>query len=253
MVIPIVTTGHIADKWVYYYLTGKGPTYFLLALTQFTLLNPILQKHKNNKVWNFIFLLVTPLYLAFYYSFNFKTGHEFQPEQFFCFPWFTCYYLGLKLQDISLLNKIKGISNISAFALCIGLLLLSNLEAFFIFANTGIYSFAISQITFGSVVYSIGIIVFFVTLWRDESVSKRTVLSSVGDYSMGIFLVHPTFNWIFKYMALHIPGGTEVYSSKIGFAMIHLAILVLSVSASYYTSKSLSNKFPRLILPLGLK
>ena len=252
-VIPIATSGHISDNWAYYYLTGKGPTYFLLALTQFTLLNPILQKYKSNKICNYIFLMITPIYLACYYLYNIKTGREFQPEQFFCFPWFACYYLGLKMQDISLRKKIKEMSGISVLACCIGLLLLSNIEAFFIFAYTGIYSFAISQITIGSIVYSLGVIIFFNKLWGNESANKVTILSSLGDYSMGVFLMHPTFNWIFKFIALHIPGGIAVYSSQMGFALIHISILVLSVSASYYSSKFFSNKFPRLILPLGLK
>lgn len=253
IVIPIITAGHIEDNWCYYYLTGKGPTYFLLALAQFTILNPILQKYKDNRAWNLFFLLVTPMYLTFYYWYNFKAGREFKPEQFFCFPWFACYYLGLKMQDRSFRKVIGKLSPISAIVLCITLLLLSNIEAFFVYSFTGIYSFAISQITIGSVIYSLGMIMLFRTLWKDESNQVPNWLTSLGDYSMGIFLMHPTFNWLFKFLILHLPGGLTVYSSTLGFTIIHLIILVFSVSASYLVSRFLSDKFPRLIIPLGLK
>lgn len=253
IIIPLLTSGQISDYWWYYYLTGKGPTYFLLALAQFTLINPLLQKYKNHKIWNRVFILVTPLYLLFYYCYNIKTGHEFRPEQFFCFPWFICYYLGLKMQDKDLKNRIKSYSFLSIFGFYIGALLLSNIEAFYIYYFTGIYSFAISQITIGSIIYSLVVIVLFNNQWQNDTNRKSILLPSLGDYSMGIFLMHPTFNWIYKFIALHTPGGIVAYSSSIGFTTIHIVVLILSLATSYFVSKFLSTKFPHLTIPLGLK
>lgn len=251
--IPLATTGKVSDNWLYYYLTGKGPTYFLLALLQFTLLNPLLQRLKGNKFFNVLFWIITPAYLIFYYSYNLSTGKEFQPEQFFCFPWFACYYLGLKYQDLSFRKKISDFSTIQIFAICLGVLLISNIEAFFLYSTTGLFSFAISQITAGSILYSIGIIILFNAFWKTNADCKRNILVSLGDYSMGIFLMHPTFNWIYKFLFLHMPGGIEIYSYDFGFMTIHIAVFVLSVISSFIVSKYLSNRFPQLSIPLGLK
>lgn len=252
-IIPIITTGNISQDWLFYFLTGKGPTYFLLSLAQFTLLNPLLQKYKTNKWCNLVFLSITPLYLIFYYSYNLKTGHEFKPEQFFCFPWFSCYYLGLLLQDNAFCDRIVNKSSILILAVCSGLLLLSIMESAFIYHSTGIYSFATSQITIGSILYSLGIIILFKILWVENKNKTRNRLTNLGDYSMGIFLIHPTFNWVFKFCAIHVPGGVSVYSTTWGFMSIHIVILIFTVMASYMTSKVLSTRFPKLSKPLGLK
>lgn len=251
--IPIATTGHISDNWVYLMLTGKGPTYFLLALAQFTLLNPLLQKYKNNKYANWIFWTITPLYLLFYYTYNFHMGKEFKPEQFFCFPWFACYYLGLKMQDSSLKSKIEELSSTMVLFCAIGVLMLSIVEASFIYTYTSILSFAISQITIGSVLFSLVILLFVVTTWHEERNNKRNFLTNIGDFSMGIFLMHPFYNWVFKFIFLHFPGGMDLYKEEFGFMSIHMAILMLSVAASYFSAKILATKFPRLTPILGLR
>lgn len=253
-IVPYITTKNISNDWLYYLLTGKGPTYFLLALTQFTILNPILQRYKNHKHWNLLFLLITPFYLIFYYAYNIKNGEEFKPEQFFCFPWFACYYFGLKIQsNISLKNRIKQLSPIIVFFIFILLLILSNIEAFYIYITSGIYSFAISQITVGSIFYSLGAILLFLIFWDDNKNQRPNLLTSLGDYSMGIFLMHPLFNWIYKFIFIHIPGGTILYDSNIGFFFIHFTIWIFSVISSFYSAKFLSNRFPKLIIPFGLK
>lgn len=251
--IPLLTTGKISDNWIYFYLTGKGPTYFLLALTQFTIINPLLQKYKNNKICNIIFWSITPTYLILYYWYNIKTGTEFKPEQFFCFPWFACYYLGLKLQETSFRAKLNKIPSLILFATCLVLLIFSLVESTFIYSSTGIFSFSISQITFGSILYSIAILILFQSFWNDLSSNKRYIFTAIGDFSMGIFLMHPLFNWIFKFIGIHLPGGTILYTHELGFMVMHIIILMLSVTASYYTARQLSIKFPVLIKPLGLK
>lgn len=252
-VIPVLTTGQIDNQWLFHMLTGKGPTYFLLALTQFTLLLPLLQRYKSHRWTNILLWLITPAYLIFYYSYNFMTGEEFRPEQFFCFPWFACYYMGLKMQDCEFSKHIFSISVVTVLFAAMIILAVSIVEAAYIYHYTNIMSFAISQITFGSVAYSLVVIILFTILWHGDSQNKKNWLSSIGDYSMGIFLMHPFFNWIFKYIAIHIPGGVQCYSTSYGMILVHIAILILSVSASYFTSWRLSKNFPQLINILGLK
>lgn len=252
-ILPIIQTGDISEYWLYYLLTGKGPTYFLLALTQFTLLNPFLQKYKKSAGLNVVFILITPLYLCFYYIYNFHTGSEFKPEQFFCFPWFACYYLGLLMQEPKYSDKIDRKSTISVLTYCIYMLLLSVIESAFIYHNTGIFSFAISQITIGSIAYSLAIILLFRSLWKDKMNNQRNWLTYLGDYSMGIFLMHPLFMWIFKYIVFHVNCFKLLYLTSLGYVLINISILFFSVYSSFLTAKYISLRYPKLTKPLGLR
>lgn len=249
-IVPLIREGHIAYNWVYLLWSGSGPLYFLLALSQLTILSPFIQKYKGHPVCNFLFWIITPTYLLFYYLYNFKTGEEFKPEQFFCFPWFAAYYLGLKLQDIET-EKLKNYP-ILILALVFGALLFSLVEGIWIYHSTRILSFAISQITGGSIMYSLCIILLLY-MGKGQFCSDTSFLSKIGDYSMGIFLIHPTFNWIYKFVICHLPISVINYASPTGYMFSHILILVLSVTSSYYTAKYLSNTFPTLNLYLGLK
>lgn len=249
-IFPLIREGHIAYNWAYLLWSGSGPLYFLLALSQLTIFSPLIQKYKSHPLCNYLFWIITPSYLLFYYLYNFKTGQEFKPEQFFCFPWFAAYYLGLKLQDMKT-EKIKT-RPILIFALVLGVLLLSLIEGIWIYHSTGILSFAISQITSGSIMYSLCIILLLY-MGKDQFHNDNSFLSKKGDYSMGIFLIHPTFNWIYKFVICHLPISVINYASPWGYMFSHISILALSVISSYYTAKYLSNKFPTLNLYLGLK
>lgn len=254
-IIPVLTTGNVPEKWGGYLLTGKGPLYFLLALLQFTLLNPLLQRYKNFRIPNLVFWLITLMYIAFYYSYNIKKGVEFKPEQTFCFPWFACYYLGLKMQDKEwiLRRKLSRCPVITLLFVCMFSLALSIVEAMFIYKYTGIFSFAISQITIGSILYSVAALVLISRLWLCEQSEGNGFLSRLGDYSMGIFLLHPLYNWVFKFFVLHLPEGTTLYRQDYGFMLVHILVWIFSVVVSYYTAKVLSRKFPLLVPILGLK
>ena len=249
-ILPMIREGEVDSNWQYLIWSGSGPLYFLLALFQLTLLTPFLQKYKTMPVCNYLFWLVTPLYLIFYYTYNYKTGHEFKPEQFFCFPWFSAYYLGLKLQDTNMERFKKN--PILIFALVWITLLFSLIESMLIFRGTGILSFAISQITLGSILYSLCInIALFIG--KNQFINDSSFLSRLGDYSMGIFLIHPLFNWIFKFVICHLPISIVNYANPMDYMFSHILILILSVMSSYYSVKYLSRKFSKLNIYLGLK
>ncbi len=249
-VLPFVTTGAISKSWSYELLTGVGPTYFLLALSQFTLLNPILQRFRQRGWFLMAAVAVTMIYLVAYYCYNFSTGRELKPELVYFFPWTICYCLGLVMRSR---QGNSSVSAMSALALVVALLMLSVAESMFIYAGTGIFSFAISQITVGSVAYSVGMILLFMALWQGNQAGVSKILSSLGDYAMGIFLMHPLFIWIFKYIALHTPGGMIFYHTDFGYMSINMVVLVMSVVSSYLAAVVLSRKFPHLVVPLGLK
>ena len=251
--LPIITTGNPSDRWAFYLLTGYGPLYFLLALTQFTIIAPLIQKYKNNPIANFFFWLVTPAYLVFYYTFNFHNGYEFKPEQFLCFPWFAVYYLGLKLQQHDNRQNIAQLT--SLFGCMFIALLYSMIEGIMIDHYSGIYSFAISQITTGSILYSIVVCLIFhkVFINRPEG-SKPTILSRIGDYSMGIFLMHIFINWIFRYLVMHYPINMLIsWDNPVQCMFVNIVIWIASVAISFLTCKFLSERMPSLNLYLGLK
>lgn len=251
-ILPLLREHHIPQNWLFLFLTGYGPSYFLLTLTQFTILTPLLQKYKYHKKYNLIFWCITPLYLTFYYYYNFSTDTEFKPEQFFCFPWFIFYYLGLKIQNTEIRDKIFNKKRpLKFFFLTIFTLIFSLIESFFIFTNSKIYSFAISQITIGSIIYSLSIILLFYQIKFIQE--KVDFLSKFGDFSIGILLIHPFYNWVYKFLIIHYCCKIIDYSNIYGQILSHLTILFLSVLSSYVTAKYLYKYLPQYSLYLGLK
>lgn len=249
-IIPYVRNHSIPDNWWYLFITGYGPAYFLLALSQFTLLAPFLQKWKSNAKATIILTCVTPIYIIFYYGYNFLIGEEFKPEQVLCFPWFIFYFWGMKMQSVEIRDKIKAIPLSIKIGLLFLILSISIIESFLIFIKTGIFSFSISQITLGSLLYALTCCVLLMSIKPQQE--YPTILSRIGDYSLGILMLHPFFNWVYKFIIIHYVKIVD-YNSIIGYMCSHLVIVFLSVISSYYVSKFLSEKYPQYSLYLGLK
>lgn len=249
-IIPYLREHSVPDNWWYLFVTGYGPAYFLLALSQFTLLTPFLQKWKSNRIMTIILTCITPIYISFYYSYNFYTGEEFKPEQVLCFPWFIFYFWGLKMQSPDIQNRIKTIPLSTKIGLFFLILPISLIESFFIFYKTGIFSFAISQITLGSILYSLICCILLITVKPQQE--RATILSKIGNYSLGILMMHPLFNWIYKFIIIHYVRIID-YNAITGQMIAHAIILFLSVASSYYVSRLLSRKYPQYSLYLGLK
>lgn len=250
---PYIFTGHVDNNWLYFLLTGRAQLYFLLVLAQFTLILPLLQRYKINKTANVLFWSVTPLYLLFYYIYNFSSGEEFKPELVMVFPWFACYYLGLKCRQENVLRKLKQQSIGKMSLLCVVVLFLSIAEALFILRATKLYNFAISQITIGSVAYSICMILLSVAVWSKGLYSKPCRLTPLGDYAMGIFLIHPLCKSAIRTVMFQSSGITALYLDKNGYILIQLLILVLTLWLSYLASKKLSGISPVMTTVFGFK
>ena len=250
----------IPSDWLYLLLTGIGPTYFLLALAQLTVLTPIMQWLKCNKVFNYIFWLVTPLYIVFFYLWNFSHCEEFRLGQFFCFPWFVFYYLGIKAQEINCFGHKMEYSQSPTYFLSLrnGIsffiisVILAQIEGFSLNHYTGIFPFSISQITIGSIMCSLACIFLIIRLAFYIPVSL-SILSKLGDYSMGIFLLHTAFNQLFIFLFYHLePIKTYYVHYPLGNTLGNLIIWPCSLILSYLTSKYISINFSKVARIIGL-
>lgn len=258
-VLSTIQRGTIPNDWLLLLCTGIGPTYFLLALLQLTLLYPLFHKYKNNKVIDYIFWTITPLYIVFYYTWNFQHGKEFMLGQFFCFPWFAAYYLGLKLQNHNALYSkqlppptINPKRLFTAVFLVIATLIFSIIEGMSIFHISNIFSFSISQITLGSIVYSLSFI-YLIWIIAPHVYNRENILSKIGDYSMGIFLVHPLFNALLIFTVYHLSYTSIFYSTWYGYMISNIFIWVTSIYLSYQFSKQICKYSIKLSLLLGLR
>ena len=184
VIVPYLQNGHISDNAIFELFTGYGPTYFLLVLVQFTLITPIIVNTLSKPSLRWINYIITPVYIAIYYFYNFKTGEELKASQTCFAAWYIFYYLGFVIRNA----KVRLPSSLSLFSLMIFCMVLSEIESYSIFKYLGEYSFAISQIKISSILSSLTVILLFVKFAGYQH--KATVLSELGDYSMGIFLLH---------------------------------------------------------------
>lgn len=249
-ILDAVKLGHIPDNWLFLLMTGYGPTYFLLALAQLTLLCPIIQKYDNMILFKFLFYSITPVYTFLYYYWNITNSAELPASQTPCFPWFIFYYLGLKFKGIEIIDTIKLPPPIILYSLLIFSLLFAIAEGNFLYTIIGSLPFAVSQISVGSLFVS-GIVIL--VFWSAKSNIKDNVLSKIGDYSMGVFLSHTLFNYFFVYIVFHIEPLKKFYFLEYGYLLLNFSIMLVSLISSFIFSKLLSIYFPKSTKILGLK
>lgn len=175
--------------------TASAPLYFLHALLQLTIITPILVKiiHSEAKfasLFKWGLIGITPLYIVALYAYDFSAGKMLPLYNLPCFAWFTFYYLGLLCAN----GKISrdGLTGLpTATILAFAALFIAIWEGFLIYGQVGteIFSLAISQIRFGSVLFSLTVINLVLCLKRTNP-PKNKFFSELGDYSFGIYAFH---------------------------------------------------------------
>ncbi|MBP3301910.1 MAG: acyltransferase [Opitutales bacterium] len=175
--------------------TAAGPLYFLHVLLQLTIITPILvkiirseSKFVSGLKWGL--LGITPLYILALYAYDFSAGKMLPHYNLPCFAWFTLYYLGLLCANGKIShNGFTGLP--TAIMLAFTALFIAIWEGFVIYGQTGteIFSLAISQIRFGSVLFSLAIINLILCL-KSTNPPPNRFFSKLGDYSFGIYAFH---------------------------------------------------------------
>lgn len=170
--------------FIYRFIVGKSatPFYYIVVLVQLTLITPWLVKIvKQNGITSRILWLVTPLYLMYLYTWNYIVGSSPRLYETLFPAWFGFYYLGIQVR-CGLKLKCNGYAVVAT-------LLLSCVEAIGLREAGLDIGFYISQITFGSFLYSIAMIGWLLKK-NDSNRSVYRLLSKIGDCSYGIFYIH---------------------------------------------------------------
>lgn len=160
------------------------PLYFTVVLSYFTLLTPLLFKILKTSNWK-LPLLITPVITIFVYIC--KICFSYDLKYIVLSPiWISFYYFGILLSCKKIdFSKIK---NRTVILLCLSSYFLEIIESLIIYNNTSVKSFAFSQMRITAFSYSFFIILILLVYKKKKY--QRSILTTIGDYSYGIYMIH---------------------------------------------------------------
>ena len=207
------------------FLTGNSstPLYYILVLLQLVLLTPLLFRLHQNKVAHFLLYLISPLHVLSIYFFNLRYGYQLPGYETLFTAWLLFYILGIDCRsgEFSIV-----ISRTRWWHVLIGLLLSISESFLLVRLNGTVANFTFSQIRLGNYIYCIAIIMWLLRNKTNENI-KCTVLKHLGDYSFGIYFIHPFFllclGRVFQRFSLN----------EISWPVLFMLMFVLCLSISY--------------------
>ena len=197
--------------------------YYIFVYIQFVLLTPLMGKLAKSRLRHLGWIIAPLSVVLFKYIPAFGDIHLGKHVELLwsdaCLGWFTFYYLGLILGNKLLSPKFNLINLV--FLYCVSLLLQMG-EGYLWFtvdpAGCG------SQLKLTSILSSsIFMLIIYSVLSRNHG-TKCRLLSTIGDYSFGIYLVHMMILKALEPMALY---------SAIPYPVTSLIILIISFIFCY--------------------
>ena len=215
-----------------YFLHGTANfhLYFILTVLQFYILFPLLSRLKKGPVLIGLFLMSLLVNYAWMKSDGVSIDNEFFHtlinNKSFLFNWIAYFMLGIVYaayyQEIqTLLLKHKRILQLFIIVLAVDLFVSINLDQLYTSTN------AANLIYIPFFLISLNYLYHFVKM----DVASKTILTTIGNYSMGIYLVHP--------LVIRTIGRMEwspVLTSTNMFVITLSLTLLLSVLLSYLIS-----------------
>ena len=192
--------------------------YYIFVYIQFVLLTPLLGKLAKSRFRHLGWIIAPLSVVLFKYIPAFGDIHLGKHVELLwsdaCLGWFTFYYLGLILGN-KLLSPKFNLRNL-VFIYCVSLLLQMG-EGYLWFtvdpAGCG------SQLKLTSILSSSIFMLFIYSVLSSNHGTKCRLLSTIGDYSFGIYLVHMMILKALEPMALY---------SAIPYPVTSLIILIIS-------------------------
>ena len=222
-----------------------GPLYYLVVLLWLTLFTPFVLKKMDNKYWNVVFFLITPLSFLFLYYYQLNIGTIYFTGALFPTSWFVFYYLGLKWQKLSLKISYKTI----IAALLLGYFL-ELIETYFILNFSNDMQFATTPLRFFPLFYIIPFLFLFLKI-KYNTIQYNTIqyntiqliLKYLGDNSFGIYLCHIFFLGFVRAFVMKIINIENHYIIYV-FTTLALTLgvcsLIIMVSKKVFPKKFLS-------------
>lgn len=197
--------------------------YYIFVYIQFVLLTPLLGKLAKSRFRHLGWIIAPLSVVLFKYIPAFGDIHLGKHVELLwsdaCLGWFTFYYLGLILGNKLLSPKFNLINLV--FLYCVSLLL-QMVEGYLWFtvdpAGCG------SQLKLTSILSSSIFMLIIYSVLSSNHGTKCRLLSTIGDYSFGIYLVHMMILKALEPMALY---------SAIPYPVTSLIILIISFIFCY--------------------
>lgn len=221
----------------YLFGTGIGIGYFVIVLTQYTLLTPLITRIKSGRKHFLIMMTITAIGLFFTYYF--PALHPESPISKFpayalpFFVWYPFYHLGIYAAQ----RQAAGSSSFNGPRKFIALTFIFAIAGFiegYFWARHGNYSFGTSQLKLTNTLYSVTFFLLILSLSRSRTVFNHdSFLALAGRNSYAVYLVHmilltPIQRFLGSYPA--IIGLQPVYiflsTSMTLFACIALVLLL---------------------------
>jgi len=231
-----------------YYLFGVAEThlYFILVVIQFYILFPVVHRVKKGPSLIYAYLIATIVNILWLiygrgtFNFEIEMINTFINSRSFVLNWISFFFLGIvyakyysEIND--LITRYQKYLYIIITILFIDLLASINLDSLF------------SSNTVSIIVYTpffiIGLILFYRKIKSNQVLVH--ILTTIGNYSMGIYLVHIIIIMFYRKIPyVEIMGNTST------FVFSYLFVLSLSVLLVYGISKL---PFATFIVPIPKK
>ncbi|MCD8909546.1 acyltransferase [Staphylococcus pseudoxylosus] len=216
-----------SDKnFIEYYLYGTGNyhLYFILTVLQFYILFPFLQKIKKGSPLLLTYALSTILTLFWQLNYEHFSNDTpiigtFVTSRAFIFNWISYFILGIIFakyyEEINNgIRKYKTLLLPSIIAIFISFLIFIDLNHFVTSSHPIFLLYTPFFLTF--------LIYFYLLIRKYKSIMQ--ILTLIGNYSMGIYLVHPLVKWLV--MKIPIFDNRD---SLLLYSILFITIVVISV------------------------
>lgn len=227
---------------------GYSILYFLFVLIQLKLLTPCLirriTKNEYNAQKDYLWL-ITPLYLAFFSFFrifrasSFETIDNILPFDNLFPAWFVYYYLGIFCRYGTI--KIRPI-------ICVIVLIVSYywgiVAAFWLEDNSVIFNYPYTQSKLTSMFISLSLILLVYSI--HEVGVKQTVLSRIGDWSFGIYILHVPVMIGSQYLITitHNTWTIDIYSMPI---VRYSCVLLITLGILFLLNRVIPQRYLRYL------
>jgi len=201
--------------------------YFVVMITQFYLMTPVLQYVGRRRYGNETIFLLNIVYLSFLYHYRLH-NHWFLEYPYYLvhspfFGWTIFYQIGLWMGNNDDKNFISRNERIFILPAIIVSLLVAGIEAINILSKYNNLEFAVCALKYSSFLYSICVILGFIFI-REYFKCWPKLLITLGNYSFGIYLIHTI---ILNRVVSIIPKSNIISSFQ---PLYELTVILMTIS-----------------------
>lgn len=171
--------------------------YFIVVLAQLVILTPLLLRWVRGR-WAWLLFAITPVSLAVRYLYTLATGETPERFEYIFAAWFVFYFAGIWMRGRSSVRVGPAVAMVVAGFVA------SVVEAYVILGAGWPSAFAVSQLKFSTMLYSLAVI-FLALALKDRVAARPQWLVGLGERSYGVYYVHLLFVILFALFVDAVP------------------------------------------------